>query len=385
MSQEYDYIIIGAGIAGLYCGLLLSIKYPQRKVLILERNDYIGGRVLSEKFCGKEVVIGAGIGRLGKDENLYNLLKRYNMPIKPYHSEKSYVGFEHIDVHKVIKDMQKKQINKTKTFKENFIHIYGQELWKKFVLSAGYDDFGASDVIDVLYGYGWDDYDKNSKYYPVDWELLKDNMVNELKQNGVTIQKNMDVKSVIKLEEDDIRVEAENTKRKTKKVFETRTIIFATNLYGLKNLYKNQKYSKYITSQIECQPFMRCYFKSGDPIDVIPHYTVFNNFLQKVIPMGDNIYMIYSDNKRATDLNKMNIDDIRSKLEKMFDINVCKIAKYYWPCGTHYYKPLKYFKDREEFINAAQHPEKNVFVIGEVISDDQGWTNGALESVRRLF
>ena len=68
------------------------------------------------------------------------------------------------------------------------------------------------------------------------------------------------------------------------------------------------------------------------------------NFLQKAIPMGDNIYMMsYSDNKYASHLNKMNIDDIRRKLEKMFDVNVCKIAKYYWPCGTHYYKPLKYF------------------------------------------
>ena len=38
----YDYIIVGAGIAGLYTGLKLLKARPSKKILILEKYDYNG-------------------------------------------------------------------------------------------------------------------------------------------------------------------------------------------------------------------------------------------------------------------------------------------------------------------------------------------------------
>jgi hypothetical protein len=55
---------------------------------------------------------------------------------------------------------------------------------------------------------------------------------------------------------------------------------------------------------------------------------------------------------------------------------------FYWEIGTHYYEPLpEEFEDREDFIKKAQHPLKNVLVVGEMVSLNQGWVEGALESV----
>jgi phytoene dehydrogenase-like protein len=230
--NEYDYTIIGAGIAGLYCALLLSLKYPDRKVLILEKNNYLGGRVLVEKFCGKDVVIGAGVGRYGKDRNLQALLERYNLHVKPYLSKKSTIGFEHVDVYKMTNDMLKKKLDLTKTFKENFIHIYGKDLWKRFVLSSGYTDFEDADVLDTLKYYGWDDYKEGVQYFSVPWEELKEKMVEELKKNGVIIHKNIDVSNVKKLGENNIVIEAHKTSGGPRKVFESKNVILATNLYG---------------------------------------------------------------------------------------------------------------------------------------------------------
>jgi monoamine oxidase len=40
------------------------------------------------------------------------------------------------------------------------------------------------------------------------------------------------------------------------------------------------------------------------------------------------------------------------------------------------------YESRKEFIDKAQHPANGILVIGEVVSDDQGWTEGALSSVK---
>jgi monoamine oxidase len=59
-----------------------------------------------------------------------------------------------------------------------------------------------------------------------------------------------------------------------------------------------------------------------------------------------------------------------------------EIVSYYWNIGTHYYKPLPHdYKNRNAFIKTAQHPMSNLLVVGEMISTNQGWVEGALESV----
>jgi monoamine oxidase len=63
-------------------------------------------------------------------------------------------------------------------------------------------------------------------------------------------------------------------------------------------------------------------------------------------------------------------------------LNIMAIRDYYWNDGTHYYSPLgDDFKTRGEFIRKAQHPMKGMLVVGEMVSRDQGWVEGALESV----
>jgi len=78
MDYEYDYdiIIIGAGLAGLYAAYNIKNKYPDKKLVILESNkrDYIGGRIGNETFYGQEIVVGAGVGRKDTDKLLIGLL-----------------------------------------------------------------------------------------------------------------------------------------------------------------------------------------------------------------------------------------------------------------------------------------------------------------------
>jgi hypothetical protein len=67
-------------------------------------------------------------------------------------------------------------------------------------------------------------------------------------------------------------------------------------------------------------------------------------------------------------------------------LELLAIKDYYWPIGTHYYTPLaSKYENREEFIHKAQNPEKGILVVGEVVSNNQGWTNGALSSVKAVL
>jgi len=114
------------------------------------------------------------------------------------------------------------------------------------------------------------------------------------------------------------------------------------------------------------------------------------NELQKIIPMGGDVFMIgYADNARALSVLEK-CDDLNA-LSKLVEeasgvkgVVVKDVHVKYWAEGTHYYLPLAAgFKSRRAFVRAAQHPLGNgVLVIGEVVSlRYQGWTEGALESV----
>ena len=176
-------------------------------------------------------------------------------------------------------------------------------------------------------------------------------------------------------------------------------VIVATTISGIRKLLP--KYPIY--NDIEGQPFLRLYGKfSEKSIPIMQQYvkgiTIVPGPLQKIMPIDDDkgIYMIsYSDNNNAI-LLKKHIENTEQNrhlfcqlIEKTLDIpdntlHLIAIKDYYWPIGTHYYKPLNkdLYKNRAQFIKQAQHPEDGILVVGEVVSNNQGWTEGALESVK---
>ena len=113
---------------------------------------------------------------------------------------------------------------------------------------------------------------------------------------------------------------------------------------------------------------------------------------------NNGVYMIaYNDNNNSIALKnhlqntKLNRELYEILLEKSLGIpngslHIIAIKDFYWPIGTHYYKPLNkdLYKSREKFIDKAQHPEQGILVVGEALSRNQGWTEGALESVKAV-
>jgi hypothetical protein len=175
----------------------------------------------------------------------------------------------------------------------------------------------------------------------------------------------------------------------------------ATTIDSVQKLLPGAKLTNSIYQQICGQTFIRIYGQfSKDSIPIMKTYvsktTVVPGPIHKIIPMNpnDGIYMIvYSDNSAADVLNKFskNTQRNRNVLSRLIErslgipgviLTLTDIVSYYWPIGTHYYKPLSNsYKNRKEFIHTAQHPMSNILVVGEMISTHQGWVEGALESV----
>jgi hypothetical protein len=107
--------------------------------------------------------------------------------------------------------------------------------------------------------------------------------------------------------------------------------------------------------------------------------------------------IVYSDNQDAKKLARYRENTAKNReilcnyLEKALAIppntlSMTDMCDYYWKIGTHYYTPLdKSYSSRSEFIKKAQRPFPNMFVVGEMISRNQGWVEGALDSVERVF
>jgi branched-subunit amino acid transport protein len=88
--QNYDTIIVGAGIAGLYAAYKIKKQDPEHRLLILEREDHIGGRMGTVNFHGSSIAIGAGVGRKRKDKLLKKLLQELRIPTHEFKVQTHY-------------------------------------------------------------------------------------------------------------------------------------------------------------------------------------------------------------------------------------------------------------------------------------------------------
>lgn len=418
--MEYDYIIIGAGISGLYTAYLIKKHKANSKILILEANNYIGGRMGIDNFYSSKILTGAGIGRKKQDINLINLLKELKINYNEFTVNHNYASdIIKVDIIKIMDELKTHYDNDKDKKPVNFntfaTSVLGEKLYKNFLINSGYRDYENEDAYSVLTDY-------HMEYNTGKWTALYiqwDNLINRLVDiiNSKNIKLNSTVTDINYLDKE---VYVSNKKYYFKK------IILATTIKPIQKLLKLPLYK-----QIKSQSFIRIYAKiNTNYIDImkekVPTTLVVSSLLYKIIPINPNkgIYMIaYSDNKSADKLNR-EIDNksyIETLLAKSINVSnstikIDKLKHYYWKEGTHYFLPYKHMhivsckteklelsnknkllcKTKSKikilnhnfklnFIKKAQNPKENVYVVGECISTDQGWVEGAISSVNNII
>ena len=408
----YDIIIIGGGISGLYSAYKIKKKKPRSNILILERNreGYLGGRTGNDMFEGEKIVTGAGIGRKHKDTLLIKLLKELEIKTHTFLTGQTYAStiIPQCDVKSVFLDLKKKynrNIHGDMTFKQYATSIIGKILYKQFITCAGYSDYEEESAYETLYNYGFDDNYSSWTGIHIPWDTLIDKLVRKIGYGNIMHSQSVQNIRPIKNGSDttyvvDTKINQSKTNR-----FEAKHVIIATTVEPLKKMLPGASSKNSVYQQIHSQPFLRIYGKfSKNSVNLmramVPGLLIVPGPLYKIIPINPNkgVYMIaYNDNVPAkllhqyTKNTKNNRDFLARLLEKSIGIptntlELENISEYYWSEGTHYFDPLRgIYKNRDYFLKVAQHPSENMWVVGEMVSKNQGWVEGALESVEMVI
>lgn len=80
--MQWDVAIVGAGAAGLFVGCKLLEAHPTLRVLLLEKYNYVGGRMYTfrKHLANRDLQWESGAGRLSmKHRRLLGLLRKYDL------------------------------------------------------------------------------------------------------------------------------------------------------------------------------------------------------------------------------------------------------------------------------------------------------------------
>ena len=396
MERNYDIVIIGTGMSGLYSAYKIKQTSPEISFILLEKykKEWVGGRTSNDTFYGSEILTGAGIGRKGKDHLLYNLIRTFHLPTHDFTVNPTVAHSNNVDIKEIIHKLKteyKKYKNKPMTFKQFAQPILGVSAYRDFIISAGYTDYENEDVFETLFYYGIEDNLCCWEAFYVAWRKLVMKLFENIGEEHFRFSNK--VSSITNNPDGSHIVHTEKGAN-----YSCKKVIIATTIDTVRSLLPQYP----IYNDIEGQTFLRLYAKfakSSIPVlkIAIPGMIYVPGPLQKIIPINPDtgVYMIsYSDNKNAVSLknNLKNTKENRELYETILErtlelpegsLHIIALKDFYWKIGTHYYKPLnkKLYKSREEFMRTAQHPKKGILVVGEAVSRNQGWTQGALESV----
>lgn len=391
-GEVYDYIIVGAGIAGLYA--YEKLKVGTNKTLVLEASNRVGGRMGQDMFYNTPVSIGAGIGRKSKDKLLQKLLKNHDINTSEFPVQKRWLTVlqedESREIIAKLKHMYHPSQDAGSTFRDYAIRILGQSLYNKFMKHYEYTDMQYADAYESLFHYGLEDNNNGWTGISIPWNKLLEKMTPP--KSDIVL--NHRVQKLQRLVDSVWLIDG---------TYMCKNVIIATTVSTLRKLLPMHRQ---IYKQIESQPFMRIYGKFGkESSEIMAKATqqtsvIVNNQVKRIIPINPDsgIYMVvYSDNSNAEYMkthvqgnDPKSRDWLCRKLEQALQLSLdtlkmTAIKKYYWHEGTHYYIPFGGSESYETWITKAKNPEPGIYVVGEMISRDQGWVEGALQSVDNVF
>ena len=397
----YDYIIVGAGLSGLYSAYKLLKENPDLKILILERNRDVGGRVDTQD--GLE----AGAGRFHENQPLIMGLIRelgltqHMVPIETYEHFIANKQLHTVEpINKIIDYVITKSTTTDKKTVKNTIFLdYVTQVLSDDDATFLLDFYGYSSELTNMNAYDTINLMKNHFNHKTQFYTLQGGLSQIVRE----LTKRIDAKIMVHRRVTDIQFNSETeqfeiTCDEIKKRYKAKKCIFAVTKETLLKLTIFKPIYK-VLSLIETLPLCRIYAKfpptNSHPtwFKDMPSVTT-NNNLRMMIPIDEPsglIMMSYTDNKYARFwkrlLDKDGIEAVNREHQRLIkkttglDVPIPQDTKvYYWEHGVVYFKPGF---DSETMLKQIRHPIPNIplYVCGENFSEfNNQWMEGALDT-----
>jgi monoamine oxidase len=382
-------IIVGAGIAGLWLAVQLARRGD--RVTVLEKYDYIGGRVLTSKRYHVEI----GAGRIHESHHrVGTLVDHYRLTRVPLSDTTTWIGrrsgipeandFE--PTWAAICDqiaLLPPSILSTHTLRELAVRILGSKeadtLLDRFPYRAEVNTMRADIAIKTFRADG--DMGTRSGYYVVREGLsaLINHLATACRRAGVIIRTGTEV----------THLEGTTVHIKGRAPIRGDRVVLATHVVALQKILPSP-----LWDHLAMEPLTRIYAQYPAPawFNVLGRF-VTDSPLRYVIPVGpDTIMISYTD---AEDTrwwrglkDKALIRAIQSELRVVFPGREIPeplwMKAFEWSEGCTYWLPGDY--DPATVVNQMMNPAPHIYVCGESLSvGHQAWMEGALETAEALL
>jgi hypothetical protein len=423
----YDVIIVGAGISGLYMAYRLSEKNPN--LLLIDKNNYVGGRILTIKDThkNKSIQYEAGAARIAHiHTNFLDLIEELgfkkdlieiknekvpivgNLTYKTRHQlKKVYTTSEKLEIPFLIE----KILTKAKYFTQTSLRNMSMYNLAQHVLS-----FPAADFLLDAFGYesellhlnAYDgvrmfkkDFNSNNKFFILKSGLSKvcESIYQILEKRGVTIKLGVQFQDyVYSVKKKMFTVKIQDLRKIN--TYHSSKLVMAIPKTPLMKIPKLKCLSTQLNSVIghDLNRIYAIYPKNKEGkvwFHDIPKITT-DNPLQFIIPYNTDMGLImisYSDDYFAqywkqSMMNDTLEKDLERHLKQLFPHQ--KIPKpsylkmHFWKDGAHFYRPGY---NSERIYKKINHPFPNreLYIIGECYSLQQAWIEGAIVSANQAL
>jgi len=404
----HDILIIGGGLSGLYTGYSILKREPEKKVIVLESNNRIGGRIKTVKDRYMSVESGAGRFHNG-NRLLYKLIDDLNLSqsIIPIGSlEYTWdSSIKKVDNFSRLAVFIKRSIKISKKFSKSFLQnqtyydymvnvldkVTADEILNQFGYSSELTHMNAYDAITLMK----DHLISDKKFFALKGGLTQiiRGLESKIKEMGGQILTGRHVES-IKYQD-----ESQNFHIKCQgiaKTYKSNYCVCAVTASALSK-FPIFKPVHEITRLIKELPLCRIYSKfptkNGSWFSDIPRMTM-NNKIRMMIPINPEkgiIMISYTDNKYANYWNRLykakgveGVDREHKKiLDKEFNINIPEPVDtkvFYYDKGVAYYSSGF---DSTIMLKKIMKPynNMNLYACGENFSRyNNQWMEGALDT-----